>query len=56
MVLGTDTFFMYTPLAAAGLALFRASSKAVRFSRSAAGSNEARPMVAWMMPALSVRY
>ena len=39
----------------AGLALIRSSSSAVRLPFSASASNEALPIVQWMMPALSVR-
>jgi hypothetical protein len=35
MVLEIDTFFRYTPLEAAGLALFSASTNANKFSRNA---------------------
>src|SRR5687768_8412200 len=43
------------PLLDAGLALFRASSSAARLPISFSSSNERRPMVPWMMPALSTR-
>src|SRR5574343_629238 len=43
------------PLLDAGLALFRASISARRLPASLSDSNERRPMVPWMMPALSTR-
>src|SRR4051812_3345098 len=52
----TATLRRYTPLLDAGLALFRASISAVRLPCSLSASNERRPRVAWMMPALSARY
>src|SRR3984957_9100131 len=44
------------PFDVAGLIFCRSATSARRFSLSAAGSKLARPICAWMMPALSVRY
>src|SRR6185437_7511979 len=41
--------------AVAGLAFSRSATSALRLSASCAASNVALPMVAWMMPALSLR-
>src|SRR6185436_17995936 len=55
IVLDTESFFRKIPFVAAGLALFRASTSAARFSRSCSGVNEARPIVHCTTPALSAR-
>src|SRR6185369_12472781 len=55
MVDETATFLRYTPLLVAGLALFKASISATKLPCSLSDSNERRPSVAWMMPALSAR-
>jgi len=44
MVVDTDTFFINTPLAVEGLALFRSTSNAVRFSFRALTSKSTRPI------------
>lgn len=55
IVLDSAILRRYTPLLVAGLAFCSASISADRFERSAVGSNDARPIVAWMIPALSTR-
>ena len=50
------TLRRYTPFEVAGLALFSASIRADRLAFRSASANDLRPMVAWMMPDLSVRY
>src|SRR5580765_7772778 len=44
------------PFTPCGFALFSASINATRFVFSCSGVNDARPIVHWTMPALSVRY
>src|SRR5512147_2914892 len=56
MVLETDTFLRYTPLADEGLDLLMAPRRASKFSARASTGNEARPIVHCTMPALSARY
>lgn len=61
---GADASVIYVPppfaadaiMEAAGLALTSASTRAATFCCSASTENEARPTVAWIRPALSVRY
>src|SRR5688572_16853502 len=55
IVLESEIFFRYCPFEPDGLALLSASSSAVRLSLRASSVNEARPIVHWMIPALSVR-
>ena len=55
MVEETATLRRYTPLLLAGLALFSASIRARRLPVSLSDSKERRPIVAWMIPALSTR-
>src|SRR3990167_11232593 len=51
----TATFFKYTPLLVAGLALIKASINAARLPCSLSLSNERRPIVPCTMPPLSTR-